>query len=454
MATNTIIAQVEQNIEQVLQGATPEAVKLWEELLDQHPADIALLISNLHEQDQRSILIKLPPKIATLVFEYLSHDLQAALLTQLDPEQTTDVLKNMPVDELTDLFDYFPDEQVKKYLNMLQKRIRKQVISLLDFDPKSAGGIMNSEVITLPLDITVQKSISLLQRVQPHREHLSRIYITDKEHILRGYINLEDLIINRPETPLKYIIKKIDLVFKVSDDQEEVAQKMRHYGELTAPVIDNEGHFLGIITADDILEVIEEEASEDVYRMSGITPVEHSYFQTPFWKLIWQRSPWLIGLLLLQSISSLIMHSYQTFLDRNIVLSFFLTMLIGTGGNAGNQSGALVIRGLTTGEMGLKNAFKILFREFKISMVMAFVLSVIGFARVLVTPEITLLTAFAISASLFIIIIASMLLGTFLPLLFEWFNIDPAYSAAPFLATVMDILGILIYCIIASCILG
>src|SRR3978361_99186 len=123
MGTNTILAQVEQNIEQVLQGTTPEAHTLWEQLLEQHPADIALLISNLHENDQSTILLKLPPKIATLVFEYLSHDMQATLLTQLDPEQITEVLKNMPVDELTDLFDYFPDDQVKRYLNMLQKRI-------------------------------------------------------------------------------------------------------------------------------------------------------------------------------------------------------------------------------------------------------------------------------------------------------------------------------------------
>jgi len=448
------LTHIESRIEEVIAATSPQGKALWQTLIKQHPADIAHLIFNLKEKYQAALLKKLPSKLIASVFEFLPGTLQVTVIKALDTEHATDVLKTMPVDDLTDLFEEFSDEEVKKYLSLLQKKIRKQVLSLLTFDPDSAGGIMNSEVITLPEDITVEKSIALLQRIKIAKEHLSCIYVTDKDHMLKGYINIDALITNKPNTPIKKILNESDCTLNVHEDQEEVAQKMKHYAVLMAPVTDEHNTFLGVITADDVLDVIEEEASEDVYKMSGMTPVEHSYFQTSFWKLIAQRSPWLIGLLFLQSISSIIMRSYQVVLDNNIILAFFLTMLIGTGGNAGNQSGALVIRGLATGEIGKKNRFKMLLREFGISLVMALFLGSISFIRVILTPESTLLAAFAISTSLVFIVIASMVLGTFLPILFERMKIDPAHSAAPFLATLMDIVGILIYCVVASNILG
>jgi magnesium transporter len=448
------LTHIESKIEEVLKKTSTQGRTLWKILIKQHPADIALLISNLKEKYQTPILKKLPSTLAASVFEFLPGPLQSAFIKTLDSEYATDILKKMPVDDLTDLFEEFSDEEVKKYLNLLQKKIRKQVLSLLSFAPDSAGGIMNSEVITLPEDITVEKSISLLQRIKIKKEHLACIYVTDKEHTLRGYINLDSLITNKPNTPIKKILNESECILNVHEDQEEVAQKMKHYSVLAAPVTDANNTFLGIITADDVLNVIEEEASEDVYKMSGMSPVEHSYFQTSFWRLIAQRSPWLIGLLFLQSISSLIMRSYHVVLDGNIILAFFLTMLIGTGGNAGNQSGALVIRGLATGEVGKKNGLRMLLREFGISIIMAIILGTISFARVMLTPESTLLAAFAISISLFFIVITSMILGTFIPILFQRMKIDPAHSAAPFLATLMDIIGILIYCVVSSKILG
>lgn len=201
------------------------------------------------------------------------------------------------------------------------------------------------------------------------------------------------------------------------------------------------------------MEVVEEEASEDVYKMSGLSPVEGGYLETRIWTLVWQRTPWLVGLLLLQSISSFILAGYKEVVDKYFIISMFLTMLIGTGGNAGNQSSALVVRGLALGQMTRKNSFKVLMREFGISVLMASILVFFSFARVYSFNK-SFISAFAVSAALFVIIIVSMFLGTLLPILFERLDIDPAHSAAPFLATLMDILGVLIYCFVVSKILG
>ncbi|KKP25550.1 MAG: magnesium transporter [candidate division TM6 bacterium GW2011_GWE2_31_21] len=359
----------------------------------------------------------------------------------------------MTASAVTDLFDLLSDEQVKEYLRLLQKEHRKQVISLLNFDPKSAGGIMNSEIFTLSQDISIKQGVALMQRLSTDQEYVDRIYITDRNNKLTGYIKIEDLVLNKPQTLISDIFHQNELIINVHEDQEIVANQMKHYDLLSVPVVDNENNFLGIITADESMDVIEEEASEDVYKMSGLGSVDQTYFQTPFWRLIWQRSFWLITLLILQSASSFVLSSYEKLITQNAILFFFLNMLIGTGGNAGNQSGALVIRGLSTGEIHRKNGLKVLFREFRVAIIIALFLAVIGFERVYLTRH-NLIAAVVISISLSAIVVVSIFLGTLLPLLLERLNIDPAHAAAPFLATLMDIIGISIYCIIASKILG
>ena len=313
---------------------------------------------------------------------------------------------------------------------------------------------MDSDILTLQRDFTVKKSIALIQKIGLATEESSRkIYITNKENVLVGYINLEDLVINKPDTPLTKIIHKPDLVINVHEDQEKVAKEMHHYGLMLAPVVDKENQFLGVITPEDIVDIVEEEASEDLYKVSGLQPVEHSYFQTSFTNLFLQRSIWLGGLLLLQSVSPFILSKYKDLIDAHIFLSFFYTMLIGTGGNAGNQSAMLVIRGLATGEITRKAGFRVLMREFAMSGALAVVLFFITAIRVYILYP-NFIATIAIGISLSLIVTTSMLLGAFVPFLLERINIDPAHSAAPFLATVMDIIGILIYCNICSWILG
>lgn len=452
---DTILTKIEQSIDSLLDSSQSKDNALWKELLSLHPADIAQLLERSTSQIGTALFKKLPTEISIEVFLHLTGPSQAILLPHLDSDISTAILQEMPADKVTDLFGYLDSDNLKKYLKLLQKKHRQMVISLLSFDPESAGGIMNSDVLSLPDHITIEQGIDLLQHIQPKREHLSRVYVTNKENILVGYIHIHELLLNKPDIALKKIMHKNELVLDVNSDQEDAAKQMQHYNLTCAPVLDKEHHFLGIITADMVFEIIETEASEDIYKQSGQQPVTRPYFKTPFFMLLWQRVPWLIGLLLLQSVSGFILGSYQATIEAHMILAIFITMLIGTGGNAGNQSGAIVLRGLTTGEITRKNSRRVVLRELSLALVVGFLLTSVAAFRIYLDPhQKTILETFAVCSSLYIIIIASVMLGTFLPLLFERLNIDPANTAAPFLATLMDIIGILIYCAISSYILG
>lgn len=448
-----ILFQIENNIKSVIAEDTTLGTDLWQILISQHYADIAMLIIKLDDDDQLALFQKLSKDLAIKVFRKIPQSLQALLLVRLDLDQAALILKNMPPDELTDLFDYLSDEDLEKYLRLLQSKQRNQILSLLTFNPRSAGGRMNSDVITLQKDFTVRKSVELLQRLGPGKTLMQRMYVTNKDNVLIGFVTLDKLVVSKPETPLSSIIKPNELVVYVDEDQEDVANQMHHYGLLYVPVVDKHNHFLGVITADDVFEIIKEEGSEDVYKMFGLIPADHGYFSTPLWRMVWQRGVWLIGLLVLQSLSSYILSSYSAMINKYTIIAVYLTMLIGTGGNAGNQSATLVIRGLTTKEMSRRNAYRVLMREFGISLIMAMILVVVSFLRVYLSSY-DLLSALIISLSLFLIVVTSMVLGAFIPIMLERFDIDPAHSAAPFLATLMDILGVLIYCFVCSKLLG
>jgi len=448
-----ILFQIENNIDSVIAGDTTLGRDLWNILISQHFADIAMLLSKLDEQHQVSLFKKLPLDTSIKVFRKMPQAQQGLLLVQLELDHASLILKNMPADELTDLFDYLSDEDLEKYLKLLQTNQRNQILSLLHFNPHSAGGRMHSDVITLQKDFTVKRSVELLQRLGPGRTEMQRIYVTNQDDVLIGFVTLDKLVLNKPETPLESIILPNELVVLVEEDQEDVANQMHHYGLLYAPVVDKHNHFLGVITADDVFEIIKEEGSEDVYKMFGLIPVEHGYFTTSTWRMVWQRGIWLVGLLVLQSFSSLVLSSYSDMINKYTIIAVFLTMLIGTGGNAGNQSATLVIRGLTTKEMTRRNVMRVLLREFNISLIISLILVVVGFIRVYWSYH-NLLVSAVISLSLFLIVVTSVVLGALIPIVLERFDIDPAHSAAPFLATLMDVLGVLIYCFICSKLLG
>lgn len=415
-----------------------------------HPADIAAFLGMVNDDESRRLFLSFSPELQLEVFKELSDAKKAAYISFLEDRELRYILMHLSVDELTDFFDHLTDEQLERYLHLLQKKERDQVISVLQLAPDSIGRHMDVDILTLISDFTVEKSIQLLQRIQPDQELHRRIFVTSREGILEGHILLEDLVLKKPDTRLASILRPNEFVGRVDEDREAIARMMVHYNVMTAPIVDENGKFLGLVPGDELVDIIEEESSEDIYRMATMSPIKESYFDTSFLKLLWQRSSILIILLFAQTLSTTIAAYYELVMAG--FLWRFTTMLISTGGNTSSQTSALAIQGLATGEIEGQNLWRFIRREFFMSLAIGTVLAVFSFLRIYIWHT-DHLKAVAVSTALFAIVVISMILGSCIPLLLRRFKIDPAHSAGPLLTTLMDIIGLFVYCIIASWIL-
>jgi len=450
MDVQQILKEIQENITSVIQQDSDWGMHLWEEFLKLHPADIADFLADIETEDFQALFLALPKDIKLEVFEELSEKFQAQCLTFMSEQDQIGILNQLPVDTVTDLLETLPDEEFKHYYKLLHKKVRQDVLALLKFHPESAGGIMDTEVITLVKDFTVEKSIKLLQRLSPRREIHQQIYVTDTGHHLVGHINLEDLVLNQSQTQISSIMKENEYVAQAEEDRETIAKNMVHYGLMTTPVVDKAHHFLGVISNETLVDVLVEEASEDVQKMAALTPLKYPYFETSFFKMLFQRSYILIPLLLIESFSGTVLKAYDSVLGSLIVFS---TMLIAAGGYTSSQTSTIAIQGMTTGEIRHSNMHKFLWREFLMAVMLALILGVVAFFRIYLSSGV-LLQSFVVSLSLGIIVLMSVVLGSCIPFILRRLNIDPVFAAGPFLATIMDIIGIIIFCQITQLILA
>lgn len=452
MNTDTIFNEIQQHIDSIIEQSSPFAQELWKQFTQSHPADIAGFFTDINRENFKRLFLMLPYAVKLSVFLELPDSMKVESLTFMSTQERVDALNQMPTDQLTDLFDLFSDEELKEYLVLLNKTEREKVISLLKFDPESAGGIMNTDVITLVEDFTVEKSIQVLQRLQPDRDIHQQIYVTDRSGILVGHIQIEDLVLQPAKTRIGAFMHKNELIIAANQDREQIAKQMIHYGLMIVPVVGTDGQFLGVIPSDILVDILVEEANEDVQKMSALAPMKHPYFETSFSRLLYERSYILIGLLFAQSFSTTIMKSFKSTLQIGSLL-YFTNMLISTGGNASNQTSALVIQGFASGEIHEANFKRFIKREILMACVLAMMLGLFAFLRAWWTSA-SLIECVTISLSLSSIVIVAVILGTCTPFLLKRLNIDPAFSAGPFLATLMDILGVLIYCYVSQLILS
>ncbi len=448
MNRERIFAEVRDNLEAVMARDSALGESLWEAFISLHPADVAGFLGSVTKEEAQQLFAQMPKKLKMAVFEDLSELMQVVVLESLDDPEKIEAFRAMPADELADLFDHLSDEDLKKYLSLLAKDIRERVLSLLQFEPDSAGGIMTTDVVTLMGGFTVEQSIKLLQRMQPNREIHQQIFIIDKDHNLLGHINLEDLVLHKPQERIDTFLKKNELVVRASEDQEQVAKEMVHYGLIAVPVVSESNKFLGVISSEELVDILMEEATEDVQRMASLPPMKYPYFEIPFWRLLYLRSYVLIALMIAESFSGTLLRSYDSVMKVGILVSF-LPILMSAGGNSGSQTSAVVIQGMASGEITITNMFRLLRREFLISSTLGLILGGLSFARAYFVGG-SMVECLAISLSLGVIVILSSMLGNLIPFVLKKFNIDPAFSAGPLLATLMDILGILIYCHVSS----
>lgn len=450
METKHVIDLIVQNVEEVISGKTDQAKMLWQSFLDMHPADSAKILTYFPEDQMMALFLRLSQPKQLELFEELSDHDKEAILEHLDDVQKAFILRQTSIDDLTDLFDQLSDKDLKKYLEILHKKDRQRVISLMKFPVDSAGGIMSIDFVTLMQDLTVGSAISLLQRVKPSMDLHRQLYVTDQRNKLIGYINIEDLVLKSPTTRLVSILKQVPYVASVQEDQEQIAQKMVHYHMSTVPVVSEEMLLLGVIPEDTLIDVIQQEAIEDVQRMSA-APVTTAYFELSLWSLLYQRSFILGSLLIFGSISSMIVSHYDSVLTP--VLIMFFAMLASTGGNTSGQTSAIAIQAMSSGEINESNTLKFIRRELLIGFMLSLILSSVAFLRVFITHR-DLIGSVVVSCSLGLIVLMSVLLGACFPIALKKLGVDPAFSAGPLLATVMDILGIFIYCYVAYLILS
>lgn len=452
MNTDTIFNEILQHIDAIVQHDSPFAQELWNQFTQIHPADIADFFANVDRDLFQKLFLILPNQIKLTVFPELHDSLKVEALGFMSTQERVDALNQMPTDKLTDLFDLFSDDELKEYLVLLNKTEREKVVSLLKFDPESAGGIMSTDVINLVEDFTVEKSIQVLQRLQPDKDIHQQIYVTDRSGILVGHIQIEDLVLQPAKNRISSFMHKNELIVTADQDREQIAKQMIHYGLMIVPVVGKDGQFLGVIPSDILVDILVEEANEDVQKMSALAPMKNPYFETSFGRLLYERGYILIGLLIAQSFSTTIMKSFKSTLQIGSLL-YFTNMLISTGGNASNQTSALVIQGFASGEIHEANFKRFIRREVLMAAVLAVILGMFAFLRAWWTAA-SLIECVTISISLASIVMVSVVLGSCTPFLLKRLNIDPAFSAGPFLATLMDILGVLIYCYVSQLILS
>lgn len=415
----------------------------------EHPVDIADFLEDIARNQAKLLFNLLPHDVQVKTFLEFSDGMKAFILNNTPDEEKTALLHALAPDELTDLFDQLSDDDLKSYLTLLHTSLREQVISLLQFDPESAGGVMHTDVLSLVRDFTVEKSIKLLQRLQPSRDVHERIFVTDATHVLVGYINLEDLVLQKPETRLNSFMSPNELVARADEDRETVAKAMVHYNLMIVPVVDERDVFLGVIPSETLVDVLVAEASEDAQKMAALTSAKLSYFRLPFLRVLRERSYVLVILLLAESFSRTILHAYEETFRTTMILYTFIPMLMSLGGNTSHQTSAIMIQGIASGEVGPDNMFRFLRRELLMAFCLSVVLGVVSFARVIMTGG-TTWQGVAISVTAGSIVLCAVSLGSAIPLVLKRMGMDPAFSAGPFLATIMDVLAVLIYCAMVS----
>ena len=437
--------------QELMEGKSEFAKKLWESFCQLHPADIGDFIGSFYIKELYLLFGRLPVNLQADVFMELSEGIRHALFILCKKNEREILIKNLTIDELSDFFDDLSDTELDTYLKILNRKEREKVLSLLQFPETSAAGVMDSNVFVLSQNITVAKTVELLQRLQPDRKLYRTVYVVNNQHLLVGSILLEDLVLRSAKEKIEFIMRPIGYKVFALVEQEEVAKQMMRYHLTIAPVVDTKGLFLGVISSDTLAEVIEEEASEDIFRMASMTPIHESYFDTPLLKLLYQRGVILGLLLLLQSVSTFVIGKYQALLAG--FLMAYAGMVTSTGGNASSQTSALVIQGIASGELDEEHAGSFLKRELLIALAIGFGLSLIAFLRTYFFSGL-LLESTVVACSLGIVVIFSMMCGAVIPFVLYRLRMDPAHSAGPLLATCMDIIGVVVFCLISRAFLS
>ncbi len=415
------------------------------------PADQADLFWELEEHEQTTLLPELNPADAADIFEELYDEDAAEIAEQLPLDKLIEIVNEMEPDEAADLLDELEPEQAQAVLAQLESAL--EVKALVDYDDDTAGGLMTSAYLTLWRRMTAQQSIDTIRAWHPDEETIYYLFVVDRLKRLVGVINLRQLIVADPSTPIANVMDTDVVYVHTNTDQEECADLMQRYDLLALPVVDEHKILLGVITIDDLVDVIQNEASEDIQRLGGSEPLDRGYLDTSIWAITRKRMGWLLLLFITATLTGLVMDSFQDELAAVVTLSIFIPMLIGTGGNAGSQTTSTIIRAMAMGDVDWKDIWYVWRHEVGIGVILGLGMAVIAFGLAIFWVQDYHL-ALTVAASILGIVLWATGAGSLLPLLAERLGIDPTVVSGPVMSTLVDATGLFIYFTIARLILG
>ena len=426
-------------------------------LVTMKPYDIAAIFENLQDEKMPILFRILPKELAAETFVEMDDETQEFLIHGFSDSELKEVVDELFVDDAVDLIEEMPANVVKRILRQADKDMRKQINELLKYPEDSAGSIMTTEFIVLRPDMTAEMAIKRIRRTGVDKETIYTCYVTDANNKLIGITTVKDLLLAEDDELVKSIMEENVISVTTLADQEQVAQMFSNYNFLALPVVDNENRLVGIVTIDDAIDVIQEEAPEDIEKMAAVLPSDKPYMKTSVFGLYKKRAPWLLILMLSATFTSAIISSFEAVLANVLILSSFIPMITGSGGNAGSQSSVSVIRALSLGEIQFKSIFLVLWKEFRVSILCGITLAAANFVKLLLFDlhgqENAFMIALVISLTLVGTIIMAKLVGSSLPLLASKVGFDPAVMANPLISTVCDSLSLLIYFGVAKLIL-
>ncbi|MBS1380876.1 MAG: magnesium transporter [Oscillospiraceae bacterium] len=412
---------------------------------EMNSVDLAELISEIEDEKDTVLLFRLLPKeMAAEVFSYLEHDQQQRVVEGLTDKELAGILDDLFMDDTVDFIDEMPASIVKRVIKIADPDTRRQINQLLMYPDSSAGSLMTTEFMEVDRDWEVGRAIREIRRQCEDKESLSQLFVTDEFRHLEGTVALRDLLAAKDSEIIGDLMESDVKSVKTHDHQEDVADLFKKYDLVSMPVVDNENRLVGLITIDDVVDVMEEETTEDIYKMAAMEPTEESYADAGVFAIARKRIPWLLILMISATFSGIIMQNYNSVLSAHVILASFVPMLMDTSGNAGSQTSVSVIRSLVLGEVECRDIFRVLWKELRIGMMVGTGMGVLNFIRIVIQYRDVGLAS-VVGITLFCAVIAANLVGGALPIAATKFKLDPALMASPMITTIVDAMSLTVF---------
>ena len=433
---------------------TKQYTSLRQYLAELNDADIAGLMDELEEGELLKVFRILPKNLAADVFSYLDLDNQHMIITSLTDREAANIINNLMADDAVDMLEEMPANVVKKLLANASPEVRRDINHLLRYPEDSAGSIMTVEYVDLKEALTVDQAIERIRKVGVDSETINICYVLDAQRKLIGTVALRYLLLSQGDEIIGDIMHENVISINTLMDQEEVARQFKKYDFTSMPVVDNENRLVGIITVDDIVDIMEEETTEDMEKMAAIVPSDKPYMKTSVWETFKKRIPWLLLLMISATFTGHIITTFEEALSVYVALTAFIPMLMDTGGNAGGQASVTVIRGLSLGEIEYRDVPGIVWKEIRVAVLCGIVLAAANFVKLMLLDRVGLYVALVVCITLAIAVLMAMFVGCLLPIAAKRLGFDPAVMASPFITTIVDALSLLVYFQVATMILG